>query len=523
MVALLSPVVERQADRDALIDEEGSTSWREFNERVNRLANALRGLGLSAGDVVALMCGNRREAFEVTLAAMHSSLVVVPVNWHWVADELAYVVNDSGTKALFVDERYGDVAAQAQRAFGGCPHQIVIGAGGDGAIGLGGFLDYEAFLGSGSPDEPAEQGSGGPMFYTSGTTGFPKGVRGTLTQYGLPPEMFQLVAGVVTGTFGIPADGVTLLEGPMYHSAQWIFSVAPLVCGSTVVMRHKFDPAETLELIDRYRVTNIHLVPTQFIRMLKLPEETKAAFDGSSLVVVAHGAAPCPIEVKRAMLEWWGPVITEYYGGTEGGFLSVITGPEWLERPGSLGRETALTELLIVKDDGTLAGPNEPGQIYFRSKTGSDFEYHNAPEKTAAAHLEPGVGTLGDVGYLDEDGYLYLSDRKIDMIISGGVNIYPAEIEGVLVTHPAVADAAVFGIPNDEMGEEVKAAVELADGYTPSDELAGELIAHVREHLAGYKAPRSIDFVDALPRHPTGKLYKRLLRDPYWEGRDRKI
>jgi long-chain acyl-CoA synthetase len=257
--------------------------------------------------------------------------------------------------------------------------------------------------------------------------------------------------------------------------------------------------------------------------LLKLPDDVRDAFDGSSLVVVPHGAAPCPVEVKRRMLEWWGPIITEYYGGTEGGFLSVITGPEWLEHPGSLGKESAMTELLIVTDDGRRAGPNEAGQIYFRSKAGADFEYHNAPDKTEAAHLEPGVGTLGDVGYLDDDGYLYLSDRKIDMIISGGVNIYPAEIEAVLVTHPSVADAAVFGVPDDDMGESVKAAVELVDQDQAGPELEAELIAFVRERLAGYKAPRSVDFAAALPRHPTGKLYKRLLRDPYWEGFDRAI
>ena len=361
------------------------------------------------------------------------------------------------------------------------------------------------------------------MFYTSGTTGFPKGVRGTLTQYGLPPAIFQLISGSITGMLGIPDGGVTLLEGPMYHSAQWIASMAPLAMGSTVVMRHRFDADELLDLIDRYGVTNLHLVPTQFIRLLKLPETRRAAFDGSSLVVVAHGAAPCPVEVKRQMLDWWGPVITEYYGGTEGGFLAMITGPEWLAHPGSLGRETTMTELLIVNDDGSPAGVGEPGQIYFRSKVGGDFKYHNAPDKTADAHLEPGVGTLGDIGYLDDEGYLYLSDRKIDMIISGGVNIYPAEIEGVLAAHPAVADAAVFGIPNDEMGEAVKAAIELTPGVGPSDELAAELVAFVRERLAGYKAPRSIDFVDQLPRNPTGKLYKRMFRDPYWEGLERRI
>jgi long-chain acyl-CoA synthetase len=300
--------------------------------------------------------------------------------------------------------------------------------------------------------------------------------------------------------------------------------VLPLLgAASTVVMRHSFDPAELLDLVDRYGVTNIHLVPTQFIRLLKLPDDVRAGFDGGSLVAVVHGAAPCPIEVKQRMLDWWGPSITEYYGGTEGGFLTVITGEEWLSHPGSLGRATALTELMIVDEEGRPCPTGTSGQIYFASRIGADFEYHKAPGKTEAAHLAPGVGTLGDVGYLDDDGYLFMSDRKIDMIISGGVNIYPAEIEGVLTGHPAVLDAAVFGIPDDEMGEQVKAAVELADGWTGSPELAAELIAFTRRSLAGYKAPKSVDFEEALPRHPTGKLYKRLLRDPYWEGTGRTI
>jgi long-chain acyl-CoA synthetase len=520
MAELLTSMAERRPALAALIDERGSTSWAELDARVNRLVHALRRLGTEPGDTVALMCANRREAFEVTLAAMHTSLVVVPVNWHWVADELAYVLTDARATVLFVDDLHLDVARVATRNVESCGHRVIIG---DPGPSDEGFMAYEDLLASESAEEPGEQRSGGPMFYTSGTTGFPKGVRGTLTRYGLPPEIFQLISGSITGMLGIPDGGVTLLEGPMYHSAQWISSMAPLLTGSTVVMRHRFDADEVLELIDRYAVTNLHLVPTQFIRLLKLPEQRRAAFDGSSLVVVAHGAAPCPVEVKRRMLEWWGPVITEYYGGTEGGFLSMITGTEWLEHPGSLGRETAMTELLIVKDDGSPAGVGEPGQIYFRSKVGGDFEYHNAPDKTVAAHLEPGVGTLGDIGYVDEDGYLYLSDRKIDMIISGGVNIYPAEIEGVLTSHAAVNDAAVFGIPNDEMGEEVKAAVELAPGINASDALTGELVAFVREHLAGYKAPRSIDFLEQLPRQPTGKLNKRELRDPYWKGLERRI
>ena len=336
--------------------------------------------------------------------------------------------------------------------------------------------------------------------------------------------MLELIGAGFSDMLGLPSGGVTLLEGPMYHSAQWVFSMFPLVGkGSTVVMRHQFDPAETLDLIDRYEVTNVHLVPTQLLRMLKLPESVRASFDGSSLVVAHHGAAPCPPAVKRSMLDWWGPKVTEYYGGTEGGFLTMISGAEWLERPGSIGKALATIDLRVLDDDGHECPANTSGQIYFKSLMGNDFEYHNAPEKTAAAHSSDGYGTLGDIGYVDDDGFVFLSDRKIDMIISGGVNIYPAEIEGVLVTHPAVTDAAVFGVPDDEFGEQVKAVVELVEGVEPGDDLARDLIDHVREHLAGYKAPRTVDFSMHLPRTPTGKLLKRQLRDPYWEGSGRTI
>lgn len=246
-------------------------------------------------------------------------------------------------------------------------------------------------------------------------------------------------------------------------------------------------------------------------------------FSGASLQVVWHGAAPCPSEVKRRMIDWWGPVIAEYYGSTEGSIVTTVSAEEWLERPGTVGRPTALVELSIRDDQGRIVGPGESGQIYVRNLMGSDFEYHNEPDKTAAAHLEPGVFTFGDIGYLDEAGYLYLSDRKIDMIISGGVNIYPAEIEAVLLTHPAVEDAAVFGIPNEEFGEEVKAAVSLRPGHVPGDTLTQELIGHCRKHLAGYKAPRSVDYAEALPRLETGKLYKRILRDRYWQSGERRI
>jgi long-chain acyl-CoA synthetase len=361
------------------------------------------------------------------------------------------------------------------------------------------------------------------MFYTSGTTGRPKGVRSSTFSAGAPLDVLEMVGSGLSQMLAIPNDGTTYLCGPVYHSAQWAFSFLPLLTGSRVLMRHRFDAAESLRLIDAHGVTNVHLVPTQFHRLLRLDEDVRRAFSGRSLQIVWHGAAPCPPEVKRQMIDWWGPVIAEYYGSTEGSIVTTVTAREWLERPGTVGKPSPLVELSVRDDAGRALPAGEAGQIYVKSLMGSDFEYHNAPDKTAAAHLEPGVFTFGDIGYLDDDGYLYLSDRKIDMIISGGVNIYPAEVEAVLVTHPAVEDAAVFGIPNDEFGEEVKAAVKLRDGHTGDDALSAELIAHCRSHLAGYKAPKSIDYEAELPRHETGKLYKRLLRDRYWQGKARAI
>jgi long-chain acyl-CoA synthetase len=521
MARIVSRHAEAQPDREALIDETGSTTWSDLNARVNRLVHALRGLGLRTGDTFSVFCGNRREYFEVMLAAAHAGWRYAPVNWHFTPDELAYVVANSDSKALIADVRLQETAVEARQrddfpALLGC---VMVGS----DTPPEGFTGYERMLAAASAAEPDEQTLGGPMFYTSGTTGRPKGVRSTMMSPGQPLEVLEMIGSGLGTMLRIPSEGTALLTGPVYHSAPWAFSFLPLLGGLGVAMRHKFDPAETLELIDRHRIVTLHLVPTQFRRLLQLDDAAKSRFDGSSLVSVWHGAAPCPPAVKQAMIDWWGKVIWEYYGATEGSIVSVCSSEEWLARPGTVGKPLPTVEIRIVREDGSRGGPGEEGQIYIKNLMGTDFEYHKEPEKTAAAHLEPGVFTFGDIGYMDADGYLYLSDRKIDMIISGGVNIYPAEIEGVLVTHPAVHDAAVFGIPNDEFGEEVKAAVELREGYSPSGSLADELIAHVREHLAGYKAPRSVDFESALPRYPTGKLYKRILRDRYWEGTGRRI
>jgi long-chain acyl-CoA synthetase len=516
---LFQPLARDLGDAPALIDEAGTTSWRQLDERANRIIGALRARGVGDGATIAVMVGNRREFFEIFAAVCHASWVAVPVNWHWVGAELAYVIGNSEASAMIVDEAYLDVArdARGREESANCEHWIALG--GDVPDD---FESFESLLAAASPDEPDGQATGGPMFYTSGTTGFPKGVRSTLSTPGLPASMWTLISGSMLQMLGVPADGVTLLDGPAYHSAQWVFSMFPLFGGSTVVMRHRFDPVETLAAIDRHGVTNLHLVPTQFVRLQKLDDHQRATFSGESLQVVYHGAAPCPPDVKTAMLDWWGDVVHEYYGGTEGGFLTTIGGAEWRARPASLGRPTDLTELRVVDDNGADVPAGTPGQIYFRSRIGSDFSYHDDPDKTTAAHLD-GWGTLGDIGYFDDEGYLFMSDRRIDMIISGGVNIYPAEIEAALVAHPLVADAAVFGIPDVEMGEQVKAVVELVDGAIADAALTDELIAHCRGRLAGYKAPRSIDVTDRLPRQPTGKLYKRLLRDPYWTDVGRSI
>lgn len=513
MARMLRPYVESRPDEPAVTDERGSTTWSEFNARVDRLAGALRGAGLAGGDAIAIHSRNSREYFELMSAAAHIGLRYIPVNWHWTADELKYVLADSGSKALFSEDRYADVAAE-----GGVdtPIRVSIGA-------VPGFAAYEDFLAAGPDGEPGDQVLGSPMIYTSGTTGRPKGVRRKLMTSGVPIETMQFVAAGYAEILRVPEGGRSLLVGPVYHSAQWLWSYGLLCAGRAVVMRQAFDAEETLRLIEEYRITNVHLVPTQFVRLLRLDEATRNAYDLSSLAAVWHGAAPCSPEVKRQMIDWLGPVVHEYYGSTEASVNTVVSAEEWLKRPGTVGRALPMTEIHVLREDGSPADPGERGQLWFRYTNGEEIEYWGDPAKTASIHRGEGLFTTGDIGYLDADGYLFLADRAIDMIISGGVNIYPAEIEGVLITHPAVRDVAVFGVPDAEFGEQVKAAVELEEGHEPSDALAEELVAFSRRSLAGYKAPRSVDFLDALPRTPTGKLYKRLIREPYWSGQDKAI
>ncbi len=516
LAELIRQIVERKPDEVAVYDELGTTTWAELNERSNRLIHALRALGLEVGDRVALLASNRHEYMEVNLACFNAGWLLVPVNWHLAAREIEYVIEDSGVKVVIADPMFLDNAVKASV---NAPRKVMLsGAQADG------FDAYEDLLADASPDEPPAQSTGGNMFYTSGTTGNPKGVRSTAMQPGSSLDGLQGMIDGLRGLLRILPEAKMFVNSPLYHAGPYAWTMVSGGTGSSIVMRQKFDPQRTIEDLQNEKVEQAYFVPTHFVRFLKLPDDVKQSFDPSSLRAVFHTGAPCPPDVKRAMIEWWGPVFVDYYGASEGpGSGTIIDSKEWLSKPGSVGKPLPTCEVWILDDDGKRLGPNEIGQIYFKNLLGADFEYHNADDKTKSAHLEPGVFTYGDIGYLDDDGYLFLSDRKIDMIVSGGANIYPAEIESVLITHPAVADVAAFGVPNDEFGEEVKVAVQLAEGQRPGEELEKELREFARERLAGYKVPRSVDFHESFPRTPTGKLQKRLLRDPYWEGKDRAI
>ncbi|MDP1794399.1 MAG: AMP-binding protein [Acidimicrobiales bacterium] len=496
----------------ALVDAQRKLTWAEFDQRVNRIGHALLDSGLGRGDHLAMVMGNRSEFMEVLGACLKTGMILTPVNWHFNGDEASYVVDDCDARALIVDTAYlaaGTVCASLSQL------ALRLVTGDEPQSGL---ESYEHALAAASSEPlPVDGEPGGFMLYTSGTTGRPKGVQRQTAPPGSTVEAMLSVMAMMGGRLGVEPGGAHLLTGPLYHAAPLGFGSMAFNAGNTLVMMDQWAPETTLELMTEWRVTNTHMVPTMFVRLLRLPEETRAGFDPTHLQAVIHGAAPCPVWAKEQMIQWWGPVIKEYYGATEGG-ITIIDADEWLTHKGSVGRTLPVYQVEIRDDDGDLMPTGETGTVWFRSLLGGEtFRYYKDEAKTAAAHAEPGVFTLGDVGRLDDEGYLWLTDRKSDLIISGGVNIYPAEVEQVLTTHPAVADVAVFGIPDDEWGEQVKAAVELVPGHDGSAELAAELIEFCRQRLAHFKCPRSVDFEAELPRHTTGKLYKRLLRDRYWD------
>ena len=478
--------------------------------RANQITHGLRALGLRPGDGIASVLPNGAAPVEVYLAALQAGWYLTPVNWHFTAPEIAYIVSDCDAKALFVDERFAAVGAAAAAEAGVPPGaRFCYGA-------VPGFTPVAA-LRDGQPAAlPGNRTAGATMHYTSGTTGRPKGVRRALS--GLDPdEAAELGTGLLQ-FFGVTTGqpNAHLVSAPNYHTAVTVFGGGALHMGHTLVCMDAWDSEQALALVERYRISNTHMVPTHFKRMLSLPEQTKSSYDLSSMKWLIHAAAPCPIGIKQAMLGWWGPCVWEYYAATEGG--GTIASPQdWADRPGTVGRAWPISEIMIADENGDVCPPGTPGTVYMKMGL-SDFAYKDDPEKTRAGRLR-GYFTVGDIGYLDDGGYLFLCDRKADMIISGGANIYPAEIEAEIIMHPKVADVAVFGIPDDDWGEQVKAVVQPAPGVTGDDELAAEILGSLDGRLARMKWPRSIDFIAEMPRDPSGKLLKRRLRDPYWADR----
>jgi long-chain acyl-CoA synthetase len=500
-------------DAPAVIAPDGGVvTYAELAREADRYGRGFQALGLVPGDAVATLLPNGVTALAAYFAAIETGLYIVPVNWHQVAAEIAHILTDSGAGAFLADERFAAVAREAAD-LAGVKNRFAAGS-------VPGFEPAARLGDDGTDARPSPRTHGAPMLYTSGTSGRPKGVRRPLT--GEDPDQVSPVAGWFFGLFGLAPldDHVHLCCSPLYHTAVLNFATISVQLGHPVVLMDHFEPAELLALVERHRVTHTHMVPTQFRRLLALPQPVRDRYDVSSLRAVIHSAAPCPPDVKRQMIQWWGPVITEYYAASEGGGTG-ITAREWLARPGSVGKAWLGTEVRVLDDHGDDVPAGQTGLVYLRMGT-STFDYHQDEEKTRASRAR-GMFTVGDIGYLDEDGYLYLCDRKSDMIISGGVNIYPAEIENALSSHPAVADVAVFGIPHDDWGEEIKAVVQPAAGAGPGPELTTDLLAFLGDRVARFKLPRTIDYVAELPRDPNGKLYKRRLRDPYWTNRDRAI
>ncbi|WP_327087272.1 acyl-CoA synthetase [Nonomuraea sp. NBC_01738] len=500
-----------QADPDwvAAVDPDGREHRAgDLLARSNRLVHGLRELGLREGDGLCGLVPNGADGLVLYLAALQAGWYYTPINWHLTGPEIAYILEDSEAKAFIADPRYAEEATRAAVAVE--PHRRFAVQGEiEGFRPIGELVD-------GRPDTaPGERTAGATMHYTSGTTGRPKGVKRKLS--GLDPDDGAELMTFLLGLFGITPGrpNAHLVTSPNYHTAVTQFGGTALHMGHTLVYMDKWSAEETLRLCERHRITNSHMVPTHFKRLLSLSAEIREKYDLSSLKWMIHAAAPCPVPVKQDMLDWWGDCVYEYYAATEGGG-TLATPQEWKAHPGTVGKAWPISELLIVDDDGEPVPTGTPGTIYMKMM-GVAFEYKGDPDKTAANRLKDHF-TVGDIGYLTGDGFLFLCDRKADMIISGGANIYPAEIENELMVHPKIADVAVFGIPDEEWGEQIKAVVEPAEGVPPGPELAAEILASLEGRLSRMKWPKSIDFIAEMPREPNGKLLKRKLRAPYWEG-----
>src|SRR6201985_1423476 len=500
------------AESPALIIADGDTiSFGELYARSQRVAAVLYGAGLRRGDGVAVVLPNRAEVFRIIWGGQPSGWYYTAVNTHFTPDEVAYVIDDSDAKAVFVDASMGDLAAHLRSANTAVDVHIAVGGK------LAGGRSSAERVGTAGDAPLASDGS--EMLYSSGTTGRPKAVRRPLPTDGNGSGGQSVLAVALIPQERMSSESVYLSPAPLYHAAGVNYTMAVNRVGAAAMIMRKFDAEAVLRLIETHRVTHAQFVPTMFVRMLKLPKAVREKYDVSSLKCVIHAAAPCPVDVKHQMMKWFGPIIHEYYGGTEG-FAGTTIGPlEWLAHPGSVG--IPMSPVHVVDEDGEELPVGQTGELYFEG--GPKFEYFKDPAKTASVFNEHGWRSLGDMGYVDDDGYLYLTDRSTFMVVSGGVNIYPQEAENLLVMHPKLVDAAVFGVPNEEFGEEVKAVVQPIDGVAPGPDLEAELIEYCRTHLAGYKCPRTIEFDAELPRDPDGKLYKRRIRERFWQGRASRI
>ena len=487
-----------------------TVTYGQLDAAANRLANFLRSVGVQRDDHVALCLENHPRYIEILWGCHYAGTRYTACSSRLTVDELTYILVDCGAKVFITSHLLAARAAEVAARIPGLAVRLMV----DGIV--DGFDSFEQAIAP-QPGTPTERWmSGADMLYSSGTTGRPKGVRYAFQREVLERRMPAVSA--VDTLFGVTDRTVTLSPAPLYHAAPLRWSMSVIARGGTVVVMEHFDAEEYLRLVERYQVTHSQVVPTMLVRMLKLPPEVRARYAASSMQYLIHAAAPCPVPIKRQIIDWFGPVVYEYYAGTEGNGFVFCDTEQWLAHPGTVGFPIGST-VHIVGDDGRELPPGQPGTIFFEG--GSSFEYHNDPAKTKDSQHPSGWTTLGDVGYLDGDGFVHLTDRKAYMIISGGVNIYPQEAENLLITHPRVTDVAVFGVPNEDFGEEVKAVVqpdEMPADDAAASALARELIAFCRSHLADLKCPRTVDFRPELPRHPTGKLYKRLLKDEYWEA-----
>jgi len=482
-----------------------AVTFSELEKRANQGAQLFRELGLERGDHIAILLENHPRFFQIAWAAQRSGLYYTAISWRLQPDEVEYIVNNCGAKVFITSLPRRDVVERLEGRMPGVAHAYML----DGVI--DGFTSWEEALAA-MPDTPiADQAEGASMLYSSGTTGYPKGVKKALPQMPYGADTPNL-AGLL---WGMTQDSIYLSPAPLYHSAPLNFTMGALRNGTQVVVMEHFDAESALRFIEQYGVTHSQWVPTMFVRFMKLDPAVRTRYDLSTLKCAIHAAAPCPIPVKEEMIRWWGPIIFEYYAGTEANGFVHCNSHEWMAHKGTVGRPINC-QVHICDDNGEEVPVGESGTIYFAG--GGEFEYYNDPEKTASSRHPKGWSTLGDVGYMDRDGYLYLTDRKHFMIISGGVNIYPQEAENVLISHPMVVDVAVFGVPNEDFGEEVKAVVQPRDMAEATPQLAMALVDYCRERLSHVKCPRTVDFRAELPRHPTGKLYKRLLRDEYWKA-----